>query len=118
MLGLIVATAIAEAFGGDDLVLGVVLTVAAALAFGLLTVQYALFTAAITIYVVVISDTLGEPAFQAVDERATGTVARHPHRLPRLASLAESAAGDGRFWLVSQTCGASDSGVERATARS
>ncbi len=74
VIGLILATAIAEAFGGDDLVIGVVLTVAAALSFGLLTVQYALFTAAITTYVVVISTTLGEPAFQTVDERAIGTV--------------------------------------------
>ena len=39
-----------------------ILTVAAALAFGLLTVQYALFTAAITVYVVLLTDTLGEPA--------------------------------------------------------
>jgi hypothetical protein len=72
--GLIVATAAAETFGGDDLVVGIVLTVAAALSFGLLTVQYALFTMAITTYVVLISTTLGEPAFRAVDERATGTV--------------------------------------------
>ena len=74
VLGLIIATAIAEAFEGNDLVIGAVLTVAAALSFGLLTVQYALFTAAITTYVVVISTSLGEPAFRAVDERATGTV--------------------------------------------
>jgi len=74
VLGLILATAIAEAFGGDDLVIGLVLTVAAAFSFGLLTVQYALFTAAITTYVVVISTVIGEPALRAVDERATGTV--------------------------------------------
>jgi hypothetical protein len=74
VLGLILATAIAEAFGGDDLVVGLALTVAAAFSYGLLTVQYALFTAAITTYVVVISTVIGEPAFRAVDERATGTV--------------------------------------------
>jgi uncharacterized membrane protein YgaE (UPF0421/DUF939 family) len=74
VIGLILATAVAEAFGGNDLFVGVVLTVSAAFSFGLLTVQYALFTAAITTYVVVISTTLGEPAFQTVDERATGTV--------------------------------------------
>lgn len=74
VVGLILATAIAEAFDGSELVIGAVLTLAAALSFGLLTVQYALFTAAITTYVVVISTTLGEPAFRAVDERATGTV--------------------------------------------
>jgi len=74
VLGLIVATSVGEAFVGDDLVLGVVLTVAAALSFGLLTVQYALFTAAITIFVVVMSTTVGEGAFHAAGQRATGTV--------------------------------------------
>jgi hypothetical protein len=73
VLGLVVATAVAEAFGGSDLVLGTVLTVAAALSFGLLTVQYALFTAAITTYVVLMSATLGEAAFRAAGQRATGT---------------------------------------------
>jgi hypothetical protein len=73
VLGLLVATAIGEAFIGDDLVLGTVLTVAAALSFGLLTVQYALFTAAITTFVVLMSTTLGEGAFDAAGQRATGT---------------------------------------------
>jgi len=73
VLGLILATAAAEAFRGDDLVTGAILTASAGFAFGLLTVQYALFTAAITVYVVLLSDTLGEPALQAADERATGT---------------------------------------------
>ena len=41
--------------------------------FGLLTVQYALFTAAITTYVVLLTDTLGEPALQADAQRALGT---------------------------------------------
>jgi len=74
VIGLLVASAIAEVLEGDDLAIGVILTVAAALSFGLLTVQYALFTAAITTFVVVISTTLGQPAFQTIDERATGTV--------------------------------------------
>jgi uncharacterized membrane protein YccC len=73
VLGLVVATAIAEAFPGNDLVIVVVLTISAALTFGLLTVQYALFTAAITTYVVLLSVTLGEPAIQAAGQRATGT---------------------------------------------
>jgi hypothetical protein len=73
VLGLVVATAIAEAFPGNDLVIGVVLTIAAALTFGLLTVQYALFTAAITTYVVLLTDTLGEAAFHAAGQRASGT---------------------------------------------
>ena len=41
----------------------------AAFALGLLTVQYALFTAAITVYVVLLTDTLGESAWEA-DEAA------------------------------------------------
>jgi uncharacterized membrane protein YgaE (UPF0421/DUF939 family) len=74
VLGLILATALAEAFGGEDLILGGFLTVAAAFSFGLLAVQYALFTAAITTYVVLMSTTLGEGAFEAAGQRATGTV--------------------------------------------
>lgn len=73
VLGLVLATAVAEAFGGSDLVLAAVLTVAAAFSFGLLTVQYALFTTAITTYVVLMSTTLGEAAFEAAGQRATGT---------------------------------------------
>jgi hypothetical protein len=73
VLGLVVATAIAEAFGASDLIVGVVLTISAALTFGLLTVQYALFTAAITTYVVLLTDTLGEGAFEAAGQRLIGT---------------------------------------------
>jgi Fusaric acid resistance protein-like len=73
VLGLLFATAVAETLGGSDLVVGLVLTASAALAFGLLTVQYALFTAAITTYVVLLSDTLGESAFRAAGQRAAGT---------------------------------------------
>ena len=62
VLGLVLATAAAEALREDELVIGAILTVAAGFAFGLLTVQYALFTAAITVYAVLLSDTLGEPA--------------------------------------------------------
>ena len=74
VLGLILATAVAESFGDSELIVGVVLTISAAFAFGLLTVQYALFTTAITSYVVLLTDTLGEPAFQAAGQRASGTV--------------------------------------------
>jgi hypothetical protein len=73
VLGLVAATAVAEAFGSDDLIVGAVLAVAAALSFGLLTVQYALFTAAITTYVVLLSVTVGESAFRAAGQRLTGT---------------------------------------------
>ena len=73
VLGLLVATSIAEAFPGEDLLIGVVLAVAAALTYGLLTVQYALFTAAITTYVVLLTVTVGESALEAAGQRATGT---------------------------------------------
>jgi hypothetical protein len=73
VLGLIVATAIAEAFGTGDVLAVVVLTAATALALGLLTVQYALFTAAITVYVVVLTDTLGESAWESDKLRLIGT---------------------------------------------
>jgi fusaric acid resistance family protein len=72
-LGLILATAIAEAFGYSDAVVVIVLTAATALALGLLTVQYALFTAAITVYVVVLTDALGEPTWEADKLRLIGT---------------------------------------------
>jgi len=73
VLGLIVATAIFHVFGLDDAVVIVALTAATALALGLLTVQYALFTAAITVYVVLLTDTLGEPAWEADKLRLIGT---------------------------------------------
>jgi hypothetical protein len=72
-LGLIVATALAETVGGSIAVVVVLLTLAAALSYGMLTVQYALFTAAITVYVVLMVDTLGEPALEAAGLRALGT---------------------------------------------
>ena len=71
--GLILATLIAETLGYSDAVVVVVLTVATALALGLLTVQYALFTASITVYVVVLTDALGEPTWEADKLRLIGT---------------------------------------------
>ena len=73
VIGLLIATALSEWLAGDGVALAVPLTAAAALAFGLLTVQYALFTASITIYVVLLADTLGEPALRAAGQRAIGT---------------------------------------------
>jgi hypothetical protein len=72
-IGLIIATALAEWLRGDELTIALCLTVATGFAYGLLTVQYALFTAAITIYAVMLADSIGEPALQAADERAIGT---------------------------------------------
>lgn len=72
-VGLIIATALAEWLRGDELAIAACLTIASGFAYGLLTVQYALFTAAITTYAVMLADSIGEPALQAADERALGT---------------------------------------------
>jgi hypothetical protein len=58
---------------GSDLVDGILLAIAIAFAYGLLTVQYALFTTAITVFVVLLTDTVGEPALEAAGQRALGT---------------------------------------------
>lgn len=72
-LGLVIATVAAETIGGSDFAVVAILFASAGLCFGLLTVQYALFTAAVTTYVVLLTDTLGENAWQAADLRAIGT---------------------------------------------
>jgi len=72
--GLILATAIAELIGRHAVVNATVLTVAAACSFALLAIEYALFTAAITVYIVVLAHALGQGAFQAVDERGVATL--------------------------------------------
>lgn len=72
-VGLVIATALAEWLRGDPLLVAVCLTIASGFAYGLLTVQYALFTAAITTYAVMLADSIGEPALHAAGERALGT---------------------------------------------
>ena len=71
--GLVIASALSEWLQGDAIALGLVLTVATGFAYGLLTVQYALFTTAITVYAVVLADTLGEPALEAAGQRGAAT---------------------------------------------
>jgi len=72
-VGLVVATALSFWLEDDGVALAIALTVATAFAYGLLTVQYALFTAAITTYAVLLADTLGEPALEAAGQRALAT---------------------------------------------
>jgi hypothetical protein len=72
--GLVLATAIAELIGRDAVVNAAILTIAAACSFALLAIEYALFTTAITVYIVVLAHALGQAAFQAVDERGIATV--------------------------------------------
>jgi hypothetical protein len=74
VIGLVLATALAELLGDDVIVVTIVLTAAAALAYAMLAIEYALFTTAITVYVVLVTDTLGSSAFDAAGERALGTV--------------------------------------------
>jgi hypothetical protein len=71
-VGLVIATALAELVD-SDIADGILLALAIGLAYGLLTVQYALFTVAITVFVVLSVDTLGEPALEAAGQRALGT---------------------------------------------
>jgi hypothetical protein len=73
MIGLVLATGLALAFSNTEPWVAIALSVSAALTFGLLTVQYALFTAAITTYVVLLTDTLGEAALHADAQRFLGT---------------------------------------------
>jgi Fusaric acid resistance protein-like len=72
-VGLVIATALSFWLQGDGVAIAIALTVATAFAYGLLTVQYALFTAAITTYAVLLADTLGEPALQAAGQRGLAT---------------------------------------------
>jgi hypothetical protein len=71
--GLVLATALSFWLQDAAVALALVLTLAAGFSYGLLTVQYALFTTAITIYAVVLADTLGEPALTAAGQRGGAT---------------------------------------------
>jgi hypothetical protein len=73
VIGLVLATALAEVLSDAVIPSTIVLTIAAALSFALLAIEYALFTTAITVYVVLLTDTLGSSAFDSAGERALGT---------------------------------------------
>lgn len=72
-IGLVIATALSFWLEDDGIALAIALTVATAVSYGTLTVQYAIFTTGITIYAVLLADTLGEPALEAAGQRAYGT---------------------------------------------
>ncbi len=74
VFGLVLATGLAELLGNDLIPVTIVLVSAAALAYAFLAIEYALFTTAITVYVVLLTDTLGSSAFDAAGERGLGTV--------------------------------------------
>jgi hypothetical protein len=71
--GLLIATGIAELIGRAAGPNAAVLWLAAACSFALLAIEYALFTTAITVYIVVLAHALGQGAFVAADERAIAT---------------------------------------------
>lgn len=73
VIGLVLATALAELLGADPLLVAIVLTAAAACSYAFLALEYAIFTTAITTYVVLLTDALGSPAYEAAGERALAT---------------------------------------------
>lgn len=73
VIGLAFATGLAVLVGQSPLPNTAILFVAAAIAYAMLLIEYAVFTFAITTYIVTLSHAMGESAVQAVDERALGT---------------------------------------------
>ena len=73
IVGLLIATALAELLGDAVIPIALLLGAAMALAYAFLALEYAIFTTAITVFIVLLSDTLGFPALEAADERAIAT---------------------------------------------
>ncbi|HEX8753848.1 MAG TPA: FUSC family protein [Solirubrobacterales bacterium] len=71
--GLLAATGLSYLLSDQGVALALALGVATALAYGTLTVQYAVFTFGITTYAVLLADTLGEPALTAAWQRGAAT---------------------------------------------
>jgi uncharacterized membrane protein YccC len=74
LTGLLIATPLAMIIGGLPLVESLAMMTAAALCFALLALEYALFTAAVTAFVVILAHAMGQSAWQAADQRSVGTV--------------------------------------------
>lgn len=72
-VGVLLATVVVATLGGSTVALIVVLTLFAGLAYGLLAIQYALFTLAITTYIIALDDLTGTSAWQNADERLIAT---------------------------------------------
>ncbi|MGH2925314.1 MAG: FUSC family protein [Solirubrobacterales bacterium] len=71
--GLALATLLAAAVGHHPWADALVIGLTAAFAFALLAIEYALFTASITAFVVLVAHALGQSALQAADQRAIAT---------------------------------------------
>jgi fusaric acid resistance family protein len=74
LAGLALATPLALALGPVPVANAAAMTIAAGFALALLAIEYALFTAAITSFVVLLAHGLGQDAWQAADQRALGTL--------------------------------------------
>jgi Fusaric acid resistance protein-like len=73
LVGLGFATGLAALVGDNVAANLVIVTLAAAFAYAMLLIEYALFTFSITVYIVSLSHAMGESAVDAVDERLIGT---------------------------------------------
>ena len=71
--GLAAATGLAVITDGHIAANVALLTISAAVAYAMLRLEYALFTFAITIYIVILAHAVGESAVDAAGERALGT---------------------------------------------
>jgi uncharacterized membrane protein YccC len=72
--GLALATGLAVLVGENVAANVAIITIAAAVAYAMLAIEYALFTFAITAYIVTLAHAMGESAVDAVGERALATV--------------------------------------------
>lgn len=68
-IGVVLATLLVDMMGGSAVPAVIVLSIAAALSYGLLSLQYAFFTVAITVFIVVLDSHTGMSATEAVDDR-------------------------------------------------
>ncbi|MDQ2622861.1 MAG: FUSC family protein [Actinomycetota bacterium] len=68
-IGVVLATVLIDVLGDSVVPTIIVLTITAALSYGLLSLQYAFFTVAITIFIVMLDSHTGMPASEAVDDR-------------------------------------------------
>ena len=71
--GLLLATGLAPALAGHPVPAAIALGIAAAFALALLAIEYALFTFAVTTFIVLMADVLGESALDAAGQRGAAT---------------------------------------------
>jgi hypothetical protein len=74
LAGLAFATPLAMLIGGLDVVEALAIALAAAFSYALLAIEYALFTAAITTFIILLAHALGQDAEQAAGQRALATL--------------------------------------------